>query len=135
MWMRRDEGSVQRCGAKLPTPSIPLSPRSHKRVVQPRNPRMSPEYPASPKGRLWPLGDSTKVLQLHRAANPSKVVRYGERASKRSRGLAVTKTCPDCNGDGVVDKDTDDERQCPTCGGLSFVRDDDDQEEAIKTSR
>src|SRR5215475_10131487 len=46
-----------------------------------------------------------------------------------------TKTCPDCNGDGVVDKDTDDEHQCPTCGGLGFVPDDDDQEEVIKTSR
>jgi DnaJ-class molecular chaperone len=46
------------------------------------------------------------------------------------------KTCPDCNGDGVVDKDTDDERQCPTCGGLGFVADDDDDhEEVIKTSR
>jgi hypothetical protein len=46
------------------------------------------------------------------------------------------KTCPDCKGDGVVDKDTDDERQCPTCGGLGFVRDnDDDHEEIIKTSR
>jgi len=44
------------------------------------------------------------------------------------------KTCPDCNGDGVVDKDMDDERQCPTCGGLGFVRDDDDHEEVIKTS-
>jgi len=45
------------------------------------------------------------------------------------------KTCPDCNGDGVVDRDTDDERQCPTCGGLGFVRgDDDDHEEVIKTS-
>src|SRR5262245_45403336 len=44
------------------------------------------------------------------------------------------KTCPDCNGDGVVDKDTDDERQCPTCGGLGFVPDDDkDHEEVIKT--
>jgi len=43
-----------------------------------------------------------------------------------------TKTCPDCNGDGVVDKDTDDERQWPTCGGLGVVRDDDDQEEVIK---
>ena len=38
-----------------------------------------------------------------------------------------TKTCPDCNGGGVVDKDTDDERQCPTCGGLGFVPDDDDE--------
>ena len=44
------------------------------------------------------------------------------------------KTSPDCNGDGVVDKDTDDERQCPTCGGLGFVPDDDkDHEEVIKT--
>jgi DnaJ-class molecular chaperone len=42
------------------------------------------------------------------------------------------KTCPDCNGDDVVDKDTDNERQCPTCGGLGFVPDDDD-EEVIKT--
>jgi hypothetical protein len=44
------------------------------------------------------------------------------------------KTCPDCNGDGVVDKDTDNERQCPTCGGLGFVPDDDDgHEEVIKS--
>ena len=45
------------------------------------------------------------------------------------------KTCPDCNGDGVVDKDADDERQCPTCGGLGFVPNDGDHEEVIKTSR
>jgi hypothetical protein len=46
------------------------------------------------------------------------------------------KTCPDCNGDGVVDKDTDNERQCPTCGGLGFVPDDDDgHEEVIKTAK
>ena len=45
-----------------------------------------------------------------------------------------TKTCPDCNGDGVIDKDTDDERQCPTCGGLGFVSEEDDgHEEVIKT--
>jgi DnaJ-class molecular chaperone len=45
------------------------------------------------------------------------------------------KTCPDCNGEGVVDKDTDDERQFPTCGGLGFIPDDDeDHEEVIKTS-
>ena len=53
------------------------------------------------------------------------------------KGAVMTngvKTCPDCNGDGVVDKDTDDERQCPTCGGLGFVHDDDkDYEEVIKT--
>ncbi len=45
-----------------------------------------------------------------------------------------TKTCPDCNGDGVVDKGTDDEHQCLTCGGRGFVPDDDDDEDVIKTS-
>ena len=45
------------------------------------------------------------------------------------------KTCPDCNGDGVVDKDTDNERQCSTCGGSGFVSDDDDgHREVIKTA-
>ncbi len=45
------------------------------------------------------------------------------------------KTCPDCNGDGVLDKGTDDEKQCPTCGGSGFVPDDNDDknnEEVIK---
>ena len=46
-----------------------------------------------------------------------------------------TKTCPDCDGDGVVDKGTDDETQCPTCGGSGFVPDDDDNsEEVLNTS-
>ena len=45
------------------------------------------------------------------------------------------KTCPDCNGDGVVDKGTDDEQRCPTCGGSGFVPDnDDDHEEVLNTS-
>ena len=49
-------------------------------------------------------------------------------------GNMKTKTCPDCNGDGVIDKDTDDERQCPTCGGVGVVSDDgDSHEEVIKT--
>ena len=45
------------------------------------------------------------------------------------------KTCPDCNGDGVLEKGTDEEHQCPTCGGSGFVPDDDDDdhEEVIKT--
>ena len=45
------------------------------------------------------------------------------------------KTCPDCNGEGVIEKGTDDEQQCPTCGGSGFVpNDDDDHEEVIRTS-
>jgi hypothetical protein len=44
-----------------------------------------------------------------------------------------TKTCPDCNGDGVLDKGTDDEHQCPVCGGSGVVPDDDDDEEIIRT--
>jgi RecJ-like exonuclease len=44
------------------------------------------------------------------------------------------KTCLDCNGDGVIEKGTDDEQQCPTCGGSGFVPDDnDDNEEVIRT--
>jgi hypothetical protein len=44
------------------------------------------------------------------------------------------KTCPDCNGEGVIEKETDDERRCPTCGGSGFVPDDnDDNEEVIRT--
>ena len=41
------------------------------------------------------------------------------------------KTCPDCNGDGVIDKGTDDEQRCPTCGGLGVVPDDDDDGEEV----
>jgi len=46
------------------------------------------------------------------------------------------KTCPDCNGDGVIEKGSDDEQQCLTCGGSGFVPDDNDDknnEEVIKT--
>jgi DnaJ-class molecular chaperone len=47
------------------------------------------------------------------------------------------KTCPDCNGDGVIENGTDDEQRCPTCGGSGFVGDDngDYEEEVINTSR
>jgi hypothetical protein len=34
------------------------------------------------------------------------------------------KICPECNGEGVVDKDTEDERRCPTCDGSGAVPDD-----------
>ena len=44
------------------------------------------------------------------------------------------KTCPDCDGDGVAEKGTDEEQQCLTCGGRGFVPDDHDgQEEVINT--
>jgi DnaJ-class molecular chaperone len=51
-------------------------------------------------------------------------------------GQALMKTYPDCNGDGVIEKGTDDEQRCPTCGGSGYVPDDDDDdhEEIIKTS-
>jgi DnaJ-class molecular chaperone len=35
-----------------------------------------------------------------------------------------TKTCPECDGEGVLDKETADERQCPNCGGTGIVADD-----------
>jgi Zn-finger nucleic acid-binding protein len=30
------------------------------------------------------------------------------------------KTCPECDGDGVIEKGTDEEQQCPTCRGSFF---------------
>jgi RecJ-like exonuclease len=44
------------------------------------------------------------------------------------------KTCPDCNGDGVIEKGTDDEQQCPRCGGSGFVPDEDDDDEVTRTA-
>ena len=47
------------------------------------------------------------------------------------------KTCPDCNGDGVLDQGTDDEERCPTCGGSGVVSDGDDEggeEDVLNTS-
>lgn len=43
------------------------------------------------------------------------------------------KTCPECNGEGVVDQGTEDERRCPTCNGSGFVPDDHDSEEVLNT--
>jgi DnaJ-class molecular chaperone len=45
------------------------------------------------------------------------------------------KTCPDCNGDGVIEKGTDDEMQCPTCGGSGFVPDDHDDKNNEEVTR
>ncbi len=54
--------------------------------------------------------------------------------SRRFRREANVKTCPDCNGEGVIEKGTDDEQQCPTCGGSGVVPDDDDDEEVTRTA-
>ena len=45
------------------------------------------------------------------------------------------KTCPECEGEGVIDKGTDDECQCPTCGGSGFVPDDEssNEQDVVKT--
>ncbi len=43
------------------------------------------------------------------------------------------KTCPECNGDGVIEKDTENEQQCPTCGGCGSVPDDENNEEVLNT--
>jgi DnaJ-class molecular chaperone len=43
------------------------------------------------------------------------------------------KTCPECNGDGIIEKGRDNEQQCPTCGGRGFVPDDENNEEALNT--
>ncbi len=46
------------------------------------------------------------------------------------------KTCPECDGHGVIERGTDEEQQCPTCGGSGFVADDEDDnrnEEVIRT--
>ena len=55
--------------------------------------------------------------------------------ARLSEGVHMAKkTCPDCNGEGVIEKGTDNEQRCPTCGGSGFVPDDkDDNEEVIKT--
>ena len=50
-------------------------------------------------------------------------------------GKADMKTCPDCNGDGVIEKGTDDEKQCPMCGGSGSVPDDHDDKNNEKVIR
>jgi hypothetical protein len=43
------------------------------------------------------------------------------------------KTCPECNGEGVVDQGTEDEMRCPTCNGSGIVPDDGQSEEVWNT--
>jgi DnaJ-class molecular chaperone len=44
-----------------------------------------------------------------------------------------TKTCPDCNGTGIINKGEEDEHRCELCGGIGVVHDDDDDEEVLNT--
>ena len=76
--------------------------------------------------------------EVSAAADPDIIIadQGGYSTLKQYRTCAMkTKTCPDCNGDGVVDKGTDDEHQCPMCGGSGVVPDDDDDEDVIRTTR
>ena len=41
------------------------------------------------------------------------------------------KTCPNCNGDGVIDEGTEQEGRCPTCNGLGIVPDDEQDSEGV----
>jgi DnaJ-class molecular chaperone len=68
-------------------------------------------------------------------ANIDKLRFLAGSVSRKCDRVAHVKTCPECNGDGVIEKGTDDEQQCPTCGGTGFVRDDDDNEEVTRTAR
>ncbi len=42
-----------------------------------------------------------------------------------------SKTCPECDGTGIVNDDTDEERQCPNCGGTGSVSDEDNDDEGV----
>jgi DnaJ-class molecular chaperone len=44
------------------------------------------------------------------------------------------KSCPECNGDGVIDQGTDDETRCPTCNGSGVVRDNGQESEEVWNS-
>src|SRR5512144_399593 len=90
-------------------------------------PRTCGEDTTNSSGALFP----ERLCHCRISKAPANINRGGVVASPRG---AHMKTCPDCNGDGVVEKGTDDEQQCPTCGGRGFVPDDDDgQEEVINT--
>jgi hypothetical protein len=45
------------------------------------------------------------------------------------------KICPECNGEGIVDQGTEDERRCPTCNGSGIVPDDGQEPEEVWNTR
>ncbi len=49
--------------------------------------------------------------------------------------MTTDKTCPECNGQGIVDQGTEDERRCPTCNGSGFVPDDEQDPEEVWSTR
>lgn len=56
------------------------------------------------------------------------------RITSSAKIMLTDKTCPECNGEGIVDQSTEDERRCPTCGGSGIVPDDrQDSEEVLNT--
>jgi len=62
------------------------------------------------------------ILQRRMKARFALLVREGEMPEK---------TCPECNGQGVVDEGTEDERRCPTCNGSGVVPDDEQDSEEV----
>jgi hypothetical protein len=86
-------------------------------------------------------GDRTALLILGRRWLQLASEDEGRQPATPPAGMTVDtrevnmKTCPDCNGDGVIEKGTDDEMQCPTCGGSGFVPDDHDDKNNEEVTR
>jgi hypothetical protein len=57
---------------------------------------------------------------------PGKTAWLADRAAAGlGRATKMTeKICPECNGEGVLDQGTEDERRCPTCNGSGIIPDD-----------
>jgi DnaJ-class molecular chaperone len=45
--------------------------------------------------------------------------------------MMTDRTCPECNGEGIVDEGTEDERRCPTCNRSGVVPDDEQDTEEV----
>ena len=69
-----------------------------------------------------PKGESGKDS----VRTPTVATTQNQALSRRSsrQHKMTEKICPECNGEGVVDQGTDDERRCPTCNGSGVVPDD-----------
>ena len=79
------------------------------------------------------MRDASVNRVVHKVAQQqSSRVRLRDDVHRESH--VKTKTCADCNGDGVIEKGTNDEQRCPTCGGSGFVPDEEDDEEVTHTA-